>query len=333
MLDALRFVSGAVSLLDTVPALSHYRIEAGFIMGFNGTVALCSPINLHIKATPHAEQLYRALKSCDATVAITQTTNGRLLVRAGAFSGRVDCLEDAAYPAVAPDGPAYTVKPGLCALFKKLLPIIGNDPTKLWMNGALLANGSITVTNGVVLAQAYTGDYMERACNVPATAIKELVRVGLDPIAIQWGAQSVTFHFENGRWLRTSLFVDPWPLAKIEALLASVGTPDADGAGYCVAPCFFPALKKLMPFCENEFARVELVSGLMTVRDSGRVDRAKMDLNTLEGHAVMCQGDYNARELMKLDGLADIIYWADYPKAVGWSGNGVRGRIQGLTAK
>lgn len=320
MLDALRFVSGAVSKLDTVPALNHYRIEAGFIMGFNGTVAICSPIDLQLTATPNAEQFYRALKSCDDVVTITQTHNGNLRVKSGTFSATVDCLPEP-YPAVAPDGPAYAVKPGLCALLKKLVPIISNDPMHLWANGALFStDGTITVTDGVVMAQAYTGDYVHGVCNVPAVALREIVRTGLDPVALQYGQNALTFHFDRGRWLRTTLFNAAWPLHKLDGILGRQSNAVA------VPADFFAGVEKLIPF-GDDFAKLTFAGGAMGITDAANTHRATVE-TPLSG-----EGIYNARLLLKIKELAKWIDFSHYPAAALWSGNNVRGAIMPMVGK
>lgn len=321
MLDALKFISGAVSKLDTVPALSHYRIEAGFVMGFNGTVAICSPIDLVLTATPNAEQFYRALKSCDDVVTITQAHSGSLLVKSGTFSAVVDCLPDA-YPAVAPDGPAYPVKPGLSALLKKLVPIISNDPLKLWANGALFStDGTITVTDGVVMAQAYTGDYCPGICNVPAVALREVVRTGLDPVALQFGNGSITFHFDGGRWLRTTLFNAAWPLHKLDSIL---GRPHVSPEP--VDAMFYAGIAKLLPF-GDDFAKLVLRNGVMTMDDSSMKARASVETT------VVGQGTFNARLLLKVKDLATTIDFGQHPQAVLWFGDNVRGAIMPMVTK
>ena len=45
MLKALKFVQGAVSKKDLVPALTHFRIENGTVRSYNGMLALCTPIS------------------------------------------------------------------------------------------------------------------------------------------------------------------------------------------------------------------------------------------------------------------------------------------------
>ena len=57
MIRDLRFVKGAVARKDLVPGMTHFVIEQGTIRSYNGSLALCSQINLDLECKPNAEQL------------------------------------------------------------------------------------------------------------------------------------------------------------------------------------------------------------------------------------------------------------------------------------
>ncbi len=94
MLKELKFVMGAVSRKDLVPAMKHFAIEDGKVRSYNGTIALCTPIPFHINCYPRAETLYKAIANCDETVTLTMTPAGRLSVKSGNFKALVNCVED-----------------------------------------------------------------------------------------------------------------------------------------------------------------------------------------------------------------------------------------------
>jgi hypothetical protein len=70
MLDALKFVRGAIARKDLVAALSHFRISGGRIKGYNGKIALCCPLPLDLDVMPKAEPFVKAIATCEQTVAI-----------------------------------------------------------------------------------------------------------------------------------------------------------------------------------------------------------------------------------------------------------------------
>jgi hypothetical protein len=203
------------------------------------------------------------------------------------------------------------------------VPIISNDPLKLWANGALFSiDGTITVTDGVVMAQAYTGDYMPGVCNVPAVALREVVRTGLDPVALQFGAQSLTFHFDGGKWLRTTLFNAAWPIHKLDGILGRAAQMVAIPDGY------FASVEKLIPF-GDDFAKLAFDPAGFHMKDGDGQTRARVDMMVQEGAA----GVYNARLLLKIKDLAKRIDFSQYPSAALWSGDNVRGALMPMVTK
>src|SRR5689334_19456978 len=95
MLKELKFVQGAVAAKDYVPELQHFKISGGRVEGFNGTIALSTPIDLAIEAMPKAVSFVKAIERIpDGTeVALNLTQAGRLSVKAGAFRAFVECWD------------------------------------------------------------------------------------------------------------------------------------------------------------------------------------------------------------------------------------------------
>lgn len=103
MIEALKFVRGAVAKKDFVPALTHFRIENGSIKGYNGTIGLCSPIALDLDASPKALPFIKAIETCRDTVSMHLTGAGRLAVKSGKFRAYVECTPEP-FPDVTPTG-------------------------------------------------------------------------------------------------------------------------------------------------------------------------------------------------------------------------------------
>ena len=79
MLTSLKFVQGAVAKKDFLPALTHFVIENGTVRGYNGMLALCSPIPFDIACKPKAESLVKAIANCNETVTLSLTQRGACL--------------------------------------------------------------------------------------------------------------------------------------------------------------------------------------------------------------------------------------------------------------
>ena len=138
MLKALKFVQGAVSRKDFLPALTHFRIQNGTVRSYNGIMALCTPIALDIDCIPKADSLVKAIGHCDETVSLSITPTGRLSVRSGSFKALIDCVQEET-PHVLPEGEEIQIDgQGLLKAFEIIYPFIGDDASRQWINGVLL---------------------------------------------------------------------------------------------------------------------------------------------------------------------------------------------------
>lgn len=316
MLTQLKFVQGSVAKKDFLPALTHFAIEAGTVRGYNGTIALCSPIPFDIACKPKAEPLIRAIGNCDDTVQLTMTAAGRLRVHSGAFKAFVDCIAGDT-PHVTPTGERVELDgPALLAGIKAVQPFIGEDASRPWANGVLIRNGSVFATNNVCLVEYWVGSVFPRVVNLPRGAVREIVRIDEAPTHAQVDDSSVTLHYEGNRWLRTQLLSGDWPdLAKV---LDVPSTPQPIHAG------LFEGLEKIKHFLDPKLPRVFF-----------RGDR--MLTHTTEGEGADYEveglgmtGVYNAGMLELLHGSADRADFTLYPKPAMFFGDRLRGAIIGM---
>lgn len=216
MLTELKFVQGAVAKKDLLPAMTHFRIEGGHVRSYNGMLALSSPIPFDLDCIPKADQLVRAISNCQDTISLSLTAGDRLSVRSGQFQAYVQCV-DGETPHVMPAGEVVNFDGEvLLAAFKALYPFVGNDASRPWTNGILLRDQSAFSTNNVCLVEYWLGTNVPFVVNVPRAAIKEMLRVDEAPTHAQLDKHSITFHYTDGRWIRSQLLDTTWPdIAKI----------------------------------------------------------------------------------------------------------------------
>jgi DNA polymerase III sliding clamp (beta) subunit (PCNA family) len=319
VIEILKFVQGAVSSSKKgfVPALSHFRIKGGWITGFNGTMAIGSPIPLGMDACPNAEQFVTAIEACKDTVAITMTANGKLFIHAGGFQTHVDCLPPAEYPPLPSGGTVYPITDNLIPALTYLEGFIAEDASRPWACGILFDGTSAYATNNIVLQQFWLGYNFPCRVNIPAVAVKELLRIGTSPKEIRVSNTSITFGYGDGRWLRAQLLESKWPDLRQLFELHTTGT-EPFPAG------FFDACKQIEPFTDAMGGVYMLGKGVATTPDP-----------SVGGTFVTCrgvptEGRYNVRQLLKLENIAEEIAFQSFPAPVYFKGNGVRGIIVGL---
>lgn len=315
MLAELKFVRGAVAKKDFVPALTHFRIEEGTVRSFNGTLALSTPIQLNINCTPRAEPFVKAIQNCKDTVTLTLTPNGKLSVRSGPFRALIDCIQEET-PHVEPDGDKFEIDgEALLAAFKAITPFIGDDASRPWSNGVLLDGKSAYATNNICLVEYWVGSDFPFRANVPAVAIKEMVRIGEAPLYAQATENSISFHYEGGKWIRTSLFSTEWPDLKKVLDRPSEPTP--------ICKELFEGLATIKPFVDK-LGRVYL-SGAVVSTSTEEDEGASFAVDGMD-----LEGIYQIEMLSLLGGIADAADLTLYPAPCTFFGHNLRGAIVGM---
>ena len=317
MIDALRFVQGATKSIVLAPELEHYQIKDGRIVGYNGFMALSSPIDLEISAKPRAKLFHKALQSCGDTVSIGMTPAGRLHVKSGGFSAFIPCREDEIYEAQ-PTGVEFRAPGGMLAAMRRLYGLISVDASRPWAMGLSIGGGAYTATNNIAVVQVWEGHDLP-TFNCPRFAVAELIRIGQTPDSVRVdGNNSATFQWDNGRWLQTQLLSADWPAELIAKLLAS-GTP-----GQPIPEGFFEALEKIRPFIPDTsntvcFAENRLIAGPHSEEISAS--------HVVDG---LPPGPrFSEKVLTALVKEIETIDFSAYPKPCGFRGPNSRGIILG----
>jgi DNA polymerase III sliding clamp (beta) subunit (PCNA family) len=261
----------------------------------------------------------RAIAACgDRTLSLSITPNGRLSIKGGTSRFVIDCYQEEHTPHTLPEGEFFPINgEAFYTGCEELLPLVGNDASRPWSNGILLDGPSMYATNNVVLAQFWTGvQFPHRIC-VPGKAIKEIVRVKQFPTQIQLASTAVTFHFGDGRWIRTQLLdSSAWPdLGKVLDK-DPVGTPEP------LDDRLWDALRTVKPFA-NKLGQVYVGQGKI------RTSTAEEEGATVELPELVHDGIFGVDMLQLLEGIAFKLDWQAYPKACLWFGKKVRGAIIG----
>lgn len=212
MIEELRFVHRGVAKRDLIPGLTHFRISNGRVTGFNGTLALSSPLAVSFNAAPLAFPFMKAIDACDESIILVQETPDRLLVRSGRFKAYVPCVPISQVPKVEPEGVSVSLLSLDCVeMFKTLRPFICEDEQRAALQGVLLSGSSAYVTNNVVLVEFWLGTAFPYIANIPVEVIDEVIRTDSMPESLQLTASNVTFHYTDGRWIKGQLNPEKWP--------------------------------------------------------------------------------------------------------------------------
>lgn len=326
MLEALRFVIGAVAKKDFVAELKHLKIKDGRIQGFNGNMSLSSPIDFDIEAMPNAAALINAVRVCDTDeISLSMTATGRLAIKAGNFKAFLNCIpkdqEDNAGVFPSPEGDEIPVNDELINAIRMLSPFMTDDASRPWANGIMIKANSAYATNNVMLAEYWHGLPFTREILIPRDAVHEILRMKERPTKIQMTENSMTVWFEGERWLRTQLLTDGFPEKIYDVLkptLTASKTPLPEG--------FFDALLKLKKFTDETNQIIFTQDRLSTSNTEG--DGAEIDVAGITAGPI-----FGIKYLMLLEGVATSVDWNAYPGPCAFFGPRMRGMMMGIQRK
>lgn len=317
MLEALNFVKGAIAKKGLTSTLAHFRIENGTIKGYNGTIALSSPIALDLDITPKAIPFIKAITACKKTTAMSVTSAGKLSIKSGKFKAFIECIDEA-YPDVRPEGDIIKLKSSFIDILKQLKPFMCTDSNRPWSQGILFRGRSAYATNNIIVVETWLPAKFPIEVNIPAPAVNELIRIKEDPIKIQVSDLSMTFHYEDGRWLRTALLDLEWP--DLSPIFNCPSNPVIIPAG------FFTALEDISAFTDDHNS-VIFKPGLMTTSHIEGVG-ASVELNDFP-----YEGVFNLNSLMLIEKVAAKIDLSLWPKPCMFFGGTLRGAISGMMGR
>lgn len=312
MLQALKFVKGAIAKRDFAPILTHFGIGEGRIVGYNGLLALSSPINLDLVVNPKADMFANAISNCSNQVQITQLPSGNISVRSGSFRATIPC-DPSPFPAIKIGGTALTVEAPILPALKAIEPFISEDASRPWSRGVLFRGKSAFATNNVCIVEYWIGCHSPVEFCIPSDAVAEMLRIGEEPESLEITDCSLTIHYSKDRWLFTSTVEGKWP--DVSGILDRY---NLDLVSF--PPTFFDALRMLKNFIPKD-GTCRLEDGKIV---TGADDNTEGEVEIPDFHG---SGKYAWKYLTLLEGLATKVDFSSVP--CGFVGKNLRGLISG----
>ena len=321
ILDSLKFVQGGVSRKNLVPVLSHYFIREGRITSYNGELAISAPIDLpkELEVYPKASVFFNAIEQCNEATDINILDNGHLKISSGKFKAVIPCMSKDDSIEVKPTGKSYQEFDGQ-ALYDALqaaISFVGNDASRPWSNGILFQNQTVVATSNAVLIQIWVPETRMPELNLPAQAVRELLRVKRPPSKMQIDDNSVTFYYPDTSWIRCHLLSTHWP--NLDTLLDS-----GKEVALCQLPHdFFEGLESILQFTDKDLGSIYLQDNAMCTHKAQDVGAVYTFDTPFDG-----SGCFNGVQLMKLKGVANAMdFTTDSRKCSFFGDNHVRGFI------
>jgi hypothetical protein len=298
----------------------HFRIVGGTVQANNGHLAMQAPIQCDLDCTPHAGQFIKAIAACEDVISMSLEA-GRLVIKSGKFKTFVDCCDNDSFTRFHPSGAMYPIPQPILPALRALLPFVSTDERRPWACGVQFVNNSAIATNSICMVEHWLPLAFPVIANIPRDAIAELVRLKLEPTAIQANGHAVTFHLPENAWVTCVAMKYEWP---------DVQTVFARAADYSGDYVTAEGLESLL----GDVAKLDGFTG-----ELGAVYFHKGQVASVpEGHPgtfIDCPaspgvGVFRADQLAALRGIVDRIGFGAYPAPVPfYGGNLLRGVMSG----
>ena len=209
LIEALIFILAAQKEKDIGPANYCYcQLGNGFVTASDGVVTASHPIEETLEAKPHTKKLLSALQNCGKKLSVTQK-NDTLVVRSGRYFATIPCYSEELLP-FNPDASAVPLDDRIKHGFKKIGFLALENGQNIAQCSVLIKSGSMVATNAVVAVEYWHGLDMPTIV-VPKAFVTAIAKTKKSIVSMGFSKSSVTFYLDDGSWLQTRLFIDPWP--------------------------------------------------------------------------------------------------------------------------
>ena len=313
LIEALKFVAMAQSKAGT-PYQTHCVIKDGYIFGFDGVVTVGTPLNIDLQCCPHTYSLMQALNNCGADLTVTNETLN-LTIKSGRYKAVIECYPMEKMVVNAPDDKFVQVTDAIKEGFNIAAKIAGGATA---MTNAILLKGNVLAATDRFALVEYWHGYdgippvlvPKRTAELVASCAKPLTHIG-------GSSHSVTFHFDDGSFIRSGLVDGMYP--NYEAVLAF------DGVALPPPVEFFEAVEKIGAFTES--GQIYFTKGKVCSKVTPELG-SSYDIDNLPEDVSI-----NSKYLNTLKPCISIMAMHSNEKGfyVHFFGNNVRGVVAGMT--
>lgn len=210
LIDALKFVKPVQSKTGAAYQ-THCIISGHWLCASNGILTMATPVHEDLNACPHSLDLLDALQKCGQDLNITQLSANQLAVRSGDFKAIIDCCSPSEINIPAPDNNIAKINNEVKDAIASVMVLANEDAPNAAYAGVLLQAGSTVATNGHALLEAWHGVDLPAGLLLPKPFCAAVGRSGKDATGFGYSPSSVTFHFDDGSFVKTQLYNERFP--------------------------------------------------------------------------------------------------------------------------
>lgn len=292
--------------------------------GFNGVYALSAPVDIGLNIAPYAKAFTKTIDACEDVIQLwLNEADGNLMVKSGRFMHSIPCIPIEQVPTSEPEGEVVAPHESTLKAFVSLRDFIGFDASRPWACGILLRGQSAFATNNSVVAEYWLGTPFPHVVNIPSAVVDEVIKVNEELSHMQISANSITFHYADGRWIKSQLLALDWPDVEMVLNGAWVG-----GDLRPVPEGLVQACEKLTRIANDGDHRLHFRGSDVSTSKDGAVSGGAI----YELSGAPAAGIYHVLFLNQVLAVAQLIDFDRYPLPIPFMGQNLRGAMLGLTA-
>lgn len=246
LLEAVRFAALTQREDGHNPGDKHCRIVQGWIMSFNGILAVAHPIATELPhVCPNTFQLVKSLERVSDEHAMV-FQNDVINIKGNGFKSMVQCIDPNSLPFVNPDAKYYPMNNKFVEAAEVASMFTKEGADRIVQSSVLTGDGTLCGTNGTAYIEVYHGIPTPPNLIIPKVFFDTLKKIKINIVGFGFSEATLTVWFENGAWLKTQLYGEGWPDTGRFAAMFTESTQ------YDVPKGFFEAIETVLPFAERE---------------------------------------------------------------------------------
>jgi hypothetical protein len=298
--SAVDFIGCATRVTGPNEYAGFIQFVDGWALAFDGVLSAGHKIEESFTVSPQLDTLKRAIATAKGKTSYTVIDNNRLAVTADKFRAIVPCMPLADMPDVSPDAAVAPITDAVRDGFEQLGPLVKESGLTVVEASLLLQANSMVATDRVVMAEYWHGVDLPPALLLPKVFLNAIIANKKKLVGFGFTAgTSVTFHYEDGSWIKTQMFSEGWP--NWQGVLNQQVSPAPIPAG------IFEAVEAVLPFSKEG----SIYFGADTVRSHDDI---------AEGASFECPNApanwaFNGKRFLYLKGRCDTIAFSQEARA------------------
>ncbi len=199
--------------------LSHYLIRNGNIHATDGRMTVGTPFPFDgPECLVPAEQFEKVLVNRPEGDFTWEMDGDRLVLKRGRFKGRIKTLglDNWVMPTDLPIG-LSTLPDGFVDGITNLLPFVSDNATKPWAMCVGFIGDYMYASNNIAVARVRSTEHFSKDLLLPRWVLEFIVNRAEGLVMWAWDELRVTFLWEDGSWMRSSLIEEKFP--PVQAIL------------------------------------------------------------------------------------------------------------------